>query len=161
MCIGCHSSAKIYTQTRFVLFCNWLIFNQLWILFPCSHWYSFNKPHTCSMPFFLSFFRMETSHHNCRLFLLLCVICFSLQEGKYLLGHKSGEAFLTIFKACDGKKPTRSIYDLQAVHCGPPVIPEAKIPWVPVDPYHLMPFHKKYCRPPCTFPPCPPPQFKV
>ncbi|XP_053496746.1 little elongation complex subunit 2 isoform X1 [Ictalurus furcatus] len=79
----------------------------------------------------------------------------SLQEGRYLLGHKSGEAFLTIFKASDGKKPTRSVYDLQAVHCGPPVIPEAKVPWVPVDPFHLMPFHKKYCRPPCTFPPRP------
>ncbi|MCJ8735933.1 hypothetical protein PDJAM_G00253130 [Pangasius djambal] len=85
----------------------------------------------------------------------------SLQEGRYLLGHKSGEAFLTIFKATDGKKPTRSVCDLQAVHCGPPVIPEAKIPWVPVDPFLLMPFHKKHCRPPCTFPPRPPTQPKA
>ncbi|XP_053343331.1 little elongation complex subunit 2 isoform X1 [Clarias gariepinus] len=85
----------------------------------------------------------------------------SLQEGRYLLGHKSGEAFLTIFKAGDGKKPTRSVYDIQAVHCGPPLIPEGKIPWVPVDPSHLMPFHKKYCRPPCTFPPRQPPQPKL
>ncbi|XP_060770852.1 little elongation complex subunit 2 isoform X2 [Neoarius graeffei] len=85
----------------------------------------------------------------------------SLQEGRYLLGHKSGEAFLTILKANDGKKPTRSVYDLQAVHCGPAIIPEAKVPWIPVDPYYLMPFHKKYCRPPCTFPPRPPTQPKV
>ncbi|TSM52299.1 Annexin A2 [Bagarius yarrelli] len=80
-----------------------------------------------------------------------------LQDGRYLLGHKSGEAFLTIYKACDGNKPTRSVWDLQSAHCGPPLIPEAKIPWVPVDPHHLMPFHKKFCRPPCTFPPRPPP----
>ncbi|GAA6105036.1 little elongation complex subunit 2 [Tachysurus ichikawai] len=85
----------------------------------------------------------------------------SLQEGRYLLGHKSGEAFLTIFKANDGKKPTRCVYELQAVHCGPPLIPEARIPWVPVDPNYLMPSHKKYCRPPCTFPPHPSTQPKV
>ncbi|XP_046715293.1 little elongation complex subunit 2 isoform X2 [Silurus meridionalis] len=85
----------------------------------------------------------------------------SLQEGRYMLGHKSGEAFVTIFKDTDGKNPSRSVYNLEAVHCGLPVIPEAKIPWVPVDPYHLMPFHKKHCRPPCTFPPRPPTQPKA
>ncbi|KAK3558919.1 hypothetical protein QTP86_032183 [Hemibagrus guttatus] len=85
----------------------------------------------------------------------------SLQEGRYLLGHKSGEAFLTIFKATDGKKPTRSVRDLQDVHCGPPLVPEAKVPWVPLDPNYLMPYHKKYCRPPCTFPPRPPTKPKV
>lgn len=91
----------------------------------------------------------------------MSLICFSLQEGRYLLGHKSGEAFLTILKATDGNKPARSVFDLQAVHCGPPLILEAKVPWVPVDPHHLMPFHQKYCRPPCTFPPRPPTQPKV
>ncbi|KAI4872212.1 hypothetical protein NFI96_031050 [Prochilodus magdalenae] len=84
-----------------------------------------------------------------------------LQEGRYLLGHKPGEAFVTIFKASEGKKPSRSIYDLQAVHCGPPVFPlDAKVPWVPLDPFHLMPFHQKHNRPPCIFPPCPHPQHK-
>ncbi|XP_017563822.1 little elongation complex subunit 2 isoform X1 [Pygocentrus nattereri] len=85
-----------------------------------------------------------------------------LQEGRYLLGHKPGEAVVTIFKASDEKKPSRSIYDLQAVHSGPPGVPlEDKVPWVPLDPFHLMPFHQKYKRPPCTFPPRPPPQRKA
>ncbi|XP_036431968.1 little elongation complex subunit 2 [Colossoma macropomum] len=85
-----------------------------------------------------------------------------LQEGRYLLGHKPGEAVVTIFKASDEKKPSRSIYDLQVVHSGPPAVPlEDKVPWVPLDPFHLMPFHQKYKRPPCTFPPRPPPQQKA
>ncbi|XP_062847945.1 little elongation complex subunit 2 [Trichomycterus rosablanca] len=85
----------------------------------------------------------------------------SLQEGSYLLAHKPGEAFVTIFKTTDGKKPSRSVYDLQAVHCGPPVVPTmASVPWVPLDPHHLLPFHQKHCRPPCTFPPRPVPQSK-
>ncbi|XP_022527930.2 little elongation complex subunit 2 [Astyanax mexicanus] len=79
----------------------------------------------------------------------------SLPEGRYLLVHKPGEAFVSIFKANDGNKTSRSIYDLQAVHCGPPVPLEAKVPWVPLDPFHILPFHQKYKRPPCTFPPCP------
>ncbi|XP_072526929.1 little elongation complex subunit 2 [Salminus brasiliensis] len=85
----------------------------------------------------------------------------SLQEGRYLLGHKAGEAFVTIFKAIDGNKTSRSIYDLQSVHCGPPIPLEAKVPWVPLDPFHIMPFHQKYNRPPCTFPPRPYPQNKA
>ncbi|KAL7858198.1 hypothetical protein AOLI_G00183000 [Acnodon oligacanthus] len=55
----------------------------------------------------------------------------NLQEGRYLLGHK------------------------------PVLPPEDKVPWVPLDPFHLMPFHQKYKRPPCTFPPRPPPQQKA
>ncbi|XP_066524470.1 little elongation complex subunit 2 isoform X2 [Hoplias malabaricus] len=85
-----------------------------------------------------------------------------LEKGSYLLGHKPGEAFVTIFKASDGKQPSRSTYDLQAVHCGPPVVPpEPKVPWVPLDPFHLMSFHHKCKRPPCTFPPQPPLQRKA
>lgn len=157
MWVGCHSSVKTCIQSRFVLTCSWCHHWFYFFFSPLqSHWDSFHKPASCSIS--LSSYTITAAFS---LFLCLPLICFSLQEGRYLLGHKSGEAFLTIFKASDGKKPTRSICDLQAVHCGPPIIPEAKVPWVPVDPYHLMPFHKKYCRPPCTFLPRPPLHPKV
>ncbi|XP_026859094.2 little elongation complex subunit 2 isoform X2 [Electrophorus electricus] len=78
----------------------------------------------------------------------------SLQEGRYLLGHKPGEAFVTVFKATDGKKPSRSAYDLRAAHAGLPVLPaDGRLSWLPLDPLHLMPFHIKHRRAPCTFPP--------
>ncbi|XP_076863583.1 little elongation complex subunit 2 [Brachyhypopomus gauderio] len=82
----------------------------------------------------------------------------SLQEGRYLLVHRPAEAFITIFKASDGSKPSRSTYDLQVAHCGLPVLPvDPRVPWLPLDPTHLMPIHLKHGRPPCTFPPRPPP----
>ncbi|XP_051975189.1 little elongation complex subunit 2 [Xyrauchen texanus] len=83
----------------------------------------------------------------------------TLQEGRYLLVHKPQEGFVTIFKASDGDKPARSLYHLQNVHCGPPVV-STGVPWVPLDPLHVLPFHQKHNRPPCTFPPRPPPQAK-
>lgn len=148
--VGC--TLVLSGKTWFVLFYDWLL-----SLIPHHHisWAN-TLPHT-----FLSSLKTHTITITVALSLCLSLIFFSLQEGRYMLGHKSGEAFLTIYKAIDGKKPTRSVYDLQTVHCGPPVIPNAKVPWVPLDPFHLMSFHKKYCRPPCTFPPRPPPQPKV
>lgn len=84
----------------------------------------------------------------------------ALQEGRYLLVHKPREGFVTIFKASDETKAARSLYHLQTVHCGPPVVPPG-VPWVPLDPLHVLPFHQRHNRPPCTFPPRPPPQAKV
>ncbi|XP_067291791.1 little elongation complex subunit 2 [Pseudorasbora parva] len=84
----------------------------------------------------------------------------ALQEGRYLLVHKPREGFVTIFKASDETKAARSLYHLQTVHCGPPAVSPG-VPWVPLDPLHVLPFHQKYNRPPCIFPPRPPPQAKV
>ncbi|KTG27565.1 hypothetical protein cypCar_00022057 [Cyprinus carpio] len=82
-----------------------------------------------------------------------------LQEGRYFLVHKPREGFVTIFKASDETKSARSVYHLQNAHCGPPAVTPG-IPWVPLDPSHVLPFHQKHSRPPCTFPPRPPPQPK-
>ncbi|XP_042608822.1 little elongation complex subunit 2-like isoform X1 [Cyprinus carpio] len=83
----------------------------------------------------------------------------SLQEGRYLLVHKPREGFVTIFKASDETKAARGVYHLQNAHCGPPAVSPG-IPWVPLDPSCVLPFHQKHSRPPCTFPPRPPPQAK-
>lgn len=83
----------------------------------------------------------------------------TLQEGRYLLGHKPREGFVTIFKATDGNKAARAVYSLQATHCGPPAVPSV-LPWVPLDPWHVLPFHQQHNRLPCTFPPRLPPQSK-
>ncbi|TRY94612.1 hypothetical protein DNTS_015814 [Danionella cerebrum] len=78
-----------------------------------------------------------------------------LQEGRYLLVHKPREGFITIYKAADESKVVRSAYNLQAVHNGPPIVPPG-VPWVALDPTHILPFHQRHNRPPCTFPPPPP-----
>ncbi|KAL0154920.1 hypothetical protein M9458_049183, partial [Cirrhinus mrigala] len=83
--------------------------------------------------------------------------CPRLQEGRYLLVHKPREGFVTIFKASDETKAARGVYHLQNAHCGHPAVTPG-IPWVPLDPSHVLPFHQKHSRPPCTFPPRPPPQ---
>ncbi|KAI7811852.1 putative NMDA receptor-regulated protein 2, partial [Triplophysa rosa] len=83
----------------------------------------------------------------------------TLQEGRYLLVHKPREGFVTILKATDGNKVTRGVYNLQAAHCGPPAVLSV-VPWVPLDPWHILPFHQQHNRPPCTFPPRLPPQSK-
>uniref|UniRef100_A0A673IMS5 Little elongation complex subunit 2-like n=1 Tax=Sinocyclocheilus rhinocerous TaxID=307959 RepID=A0A673IMS5_9TELE len=83
----------------------------------------------------------------------------SLLEGRYLLVHKPREGFVTIFKASDETKAARGVYHLQNAHCGPPAVSPG-IPWVPLDPSYVLPFHQKHGRPPCTFPPRPPPQAK-
>ncbi|KAK9952496.1 hypothetical protein ABG768_018335 [Culter alburnus] len=84
----------------------------------------------------------------------------ALQEGRYLLVHKPREGFVTIFKASNETKAARSLYHLQAAHCGPPAVSQG-VPWVPLDPMHVLPFHQKHNRPPCTFPPRPPIPAKV
>uniref|UniRef100_A0A671T374 Little elongation complex subunit 2-like n=1 Tax=Sinocyclocheilus anshuiensis TaxID=1608454 RepID=A0A671T374_9TELE len=85
---------------------------------------------------------------------------FKLLEGRYLLVHKPREGFVTIFKASDETKAARGVYHLQNAHCGPPAV-SSGIPWVPLDPSYVLPFHQKHGRPPCTFPPRPPPQHYI
>ncbi|XP_062403090.1 little elongation complex subunit 2 isoform X2 [Sardina pilchardus] len=79
-----------------------------------------------------------------------------LAEGRYLLSHRSHMPHFTILKACDAVASGRSPYDLQASYsqtdCPPARTPSA-VPWVPVDPLHLLPFHRQRHRVPCTFPP--------
>ncbi|KAG7468232.1 hypothetical protein MATL_G00140780 [Megalops atlanticus] len=77
-----------------------------------------------------------------------------LQEGRYLLCHKAGEPLVTILKASDGENISRTTYDLHQAHSElPQAPPNGPSPWVPVDPTHLLPFHIKHRRVPCTFPP--------
>ncbi|KAG1939343.1 little elongation complex subunit 2 isoform X1 [Pimephales promelas] len=84
----------------------------------------------------------------------------ALQEGQYLLVHKPREGFVTIFKATSETKAARSLYHMQTAHCGLPAVSPG-VPWVPLDPLHVLPFHQQHNRPPCTFPPRPPAQAKV
>uniref|UniRef100_A0A3B3R6T7 Interactor of little elongation complex ELL subunit 2 n=1 Tax=Paramormyrops kingsleyae TaxID=1676925 RepID=A0A3B3R6T7_9TELE len=78
----------------------------------------------------------------------------SLSEGRYLVSHKAGEPIITIGKASDGRKSLRAVYDLHQAHGGlPQAPPHAAVPWVAVDPSHLLSFHVKHGRVPCTFPP--------
>ncbi|XP_041964898.1 little elongation complex subunit 2 [Alosa sapidissima] len=76
-----------------------------------------------------------------------------LAEGRYLLSHRSCMPHFTILKACDAVASARSPYDLQASYSQtPPARTPSAVPWVPVDPNHLLPFHKHHGRVPCTFP---------
>ncbi|KAJ8340247.1 hypothetical protein SKAU_G00348800 [Synaphobranchus kaupii] len=76
------------------------------------------------------------------------------QEGRYLLCHKAGESLVTILKASEGPTVARATYDLHQAHSHlPQAPPNGPIPWVPVDPTHVRPFHRRYNRIPCTFPP--------
>ncbi|KAF7669189.1 hypothetical protein LDENG_00230760 [Lucifuga dentata] len=78
-----------------------------------------------------------------------------LEEGRYLIGHKAGEPFVKILKAADGNL-SRGAYNLQQVHSSVPLPPaSALVPWIPVDPAVVLPFHQKHSRVPCTFPPRP------
>ncbi|MBN3301335.1 ICE2 protein, partial [Amia calva] len=78
---------------------------------------------------------------------------FNLQEGRYLLSHKAGEPLVTILKASDGKKVTRATYNLYEAHSTQPLpCASSVVPWVPVDPSQLLPFHIRQGRVPCTFP---------
>uniref|UniRef100_A0A4W5K9N5 Little elongation complex subunit 2 C-terminal domain-containing protein n=1 Tax=Hucho hucho TaxID=62062 RepID=A0A4W5K9N5_9TELE len=77
-----------------------------------------------------------------------------LSEGHYLIGHKAGEPFVTIFKAAEGRRIVREAYDLQQTHSSvPPPSSLGPVPWVPLDHTLVLPFHQKHSRPPCTFPP--------
>ncbi|XP_008410495.1 little elongation complex subunit 2 isoform X2 [Poecilia reticulata] len=76
-----------------------------------------------------------------------------LDEGQYLIVHKTGEAFVTLLKAgCE--KVSRGAYNLQQNHSSVPQPPKLGIvPWIPVDPAVVLPFHQQHGRVPCTFPP--------
>ncbi|XP_060932552.1 little elongation complex subunit 2 isoform X2 [Limanda limanda] len=82
-----------------------------------------------------------------------------LDEGQYLIAHKPGEPFVTLLKAATGKV-SRGAYNLQQVHGAVPQPPASGLlPWVPVDPAVVLPFHHAHGRVPCTFPPKPLPQM--
>lgn len=77
----------------------------------------------------------------------------SLQEGSYLLSHAAEDSSLLIYKASDGT-PTRTAYNLHKAHCDLPGVPSSlSVPWVPLDPSLLLPYHVHHGRIPCTFPP--------
>ncbi|KAM6926101.1 little elongation complex subunit 2 isoform 1-T1 [Lycodopsis pacificus] len=76
-----------------------------------------------------------------------------LEEGQYLIAHKAGEPFVTLLKAANGKV-SRGAYNLQQRHSSVPQPPASGlVPWIPVDPAVVLPFHHKHGRVPCTFPP--------
>ncbi|XP_073327318.1 little elongation complex subunit 2 [Pagrus major] len=75
-----------------------------------------------------------------------------LEEGRYLITHKAAEPFVTLLKAANGKG-SRGAYDLQQVHSSVPRPPASGlVPWIPVDPHVVLPFHQKHSHVPCTFP---------
>uniref|UniRef100_A0A8C2VF15 Little elongation complex subunit 2 C-terminal domain-containing protein n=1 Tax=Chinchilla lanigera TaxID=34839 RepID=A0A8C2VF15_CHILA len=77
----------------------------------------------------------------------------SLQEGSYLLSHAGEDSSLLIYKTSDGKV-TRTAYNLHKAHCDLPGVPSSlSVPWVPLDPSLLLPYHVQHGRIPCTFPP--------
>ncbi|XP_008049326.1 little elongation complex subunit 2-like [Carlito syrichta] len=77
----------------------------------------------------------------------------SLQEGSYLLSHAAEDSSLLIYKTSDGKV-TRTAYNLHKTHGSLPGIPSSlSVPWVPLDPSLLLPYHIHHGRIPCTFPP--------
>ncbi|XP_004687781.2 PREDICTED: little elongation complex subunit 2 isoform X2 [Condylura cristata] len=79
----------------------------------------------------------------------------SLQEGSYLLSHAAEDSSLLIYKTSDGKF-SRTAYNLHKTHCGLPGVPSSlSVPWVPLDPSLLLPYHIHHGRIPCTFPPKP------
>lgn len=77
----------------------------------------------------------------------------SLQEGSYLLSHAAEDSSLLIYKTSDGKV-NRTAYNLHRAHCDLPAVPSnLSVPWVPLDPSCLLPYHIHHGRIPCTFPP--------
>lgn len=75
-----------------------------------------------------------------------------LEPGRYLIAHKAGEPFATLLKEANGKV-TRGAYDLQKVHsCAPMPPTTGLVPWIPVDPAVVLPFHQKHGQIPCSFP---------
>lgn len=108
----------------------------------------------------------EVAFSSCGSFALLCgdignispvswvfhVGC-SLQDGSYLLSHAAEDSSLLIYKTSDGKV-TRTAYNLHKAHCDLPGVPSSlSVPWVPLDPSYLLPYHIHHGRIPCTFPP--------
>ncbi|XP_011605663.2 little elongation complex subunit 2 isoform X1 [Takifugu rubripes] len=75
-----------------------------------------------------------------------------LAEGRYLIVHKAGEPFVALMKEAGGKV-ARGSYNLQQVHSSVPRPPASgAIPWIPVDPAVVLPFHQRHGRIPCSFP---------
>lgn len=59
---------------------------------------------------------------------------------------------MTLLKAADGKV-TRGSHNLQQVHSSVPrPLAAAAVPWIPVDPAVVLPFHQRHGRIPCSFP---------
>uniref|UniRef100_UPI00398E8EE3 little elongation complex subunit 2-like isoform X2 n=1 Tax=Pristiophorus japonicus TaxID=55135 RepID=UPI00398E8EE3 len=78
----------------------------------------------------------------------------SLPEGQYLLSHPTGDSSITIYRTSPGGKFTRAAYNLHTAHSKLPPAPSTlSVPWVPLDPDILLPYHKVHGRAPCTFPP--------
>uniref|UniRef100_A0A1A7YVN7 NMDA receptor regulated 2 n=1 Tax=Iconisemion striatum TaxID=60296 RepID=A0A1A7YVN7_9TELE len=76
-----------------------------------------------------------------------------LDEGQYLITHKHGEPFVTILKAAN-VNAIRGTFNLHQTHSSAPQPPSSGLlPWIPVDPAVVLPFHQKHGRVPCTFPP--------
>ncbi|XP_034541120.1 little elongation complex subunit 2 [Notolabrus celidotus] len=80
-----------------------------------------------------------------------------LKEGQYLMAHEAGKPFVTVLKVAP-KKMSLGAYNLQQVHSDVPQPPSSRaqatglVPWIPVDPSVVLPFHKKHSHVPCTFP---------
>ncbi|XP_059801972.1 little elongation complex subunit 2 isoform X2 [Hypanus sabinus] len=80
----------------------------------------------------------------------------SLPEDRYLLSHSSGDSSFTIYRTSRRGKFTRAAYNLHAAHSALPSVPSTlSVPWVPLDPDVLLPYHIHHGRVPCTFPPRP------
>uniref|UniRef100_A0A6I8NTS1 Interactor of little elongation complex ELL subunit 2 n=1 Tax=Ornithorhynchus anatinus TaxID=9258 RepID=A0A6I8NTS1_ORNAN len=78
-----------------------------------------------------------------------------LQEGSYLLSHATGDSSVSIYKSSN-EKATRTAYNLHKAHCSVPGVSSSlSVPWVPLDPTVLLPYHLSHKRVPCTFPPKP------
>ncbi|XP_038124781.1 little elongation complex subunit 2 [Cyprinodon tularosa] len=76
-----------------------------------------------------------------------------LDEGQYLVVHKAREPFVTLLKATC-QKGNQGAYNLQQAHSSVPQPPSlCYLPWIPVDPAVVLPFHQQHGRVPCTFPP--------
>ncbi|XP_078536947.1 little elongation complex subunit 2 [Lissotriton helveticus] len=79
----------------------------------------------------------------------------SLQEGSYLLSHTAGDSSVLIYKSANCKV-RKSSYNLHKAHSSMPQAPSTlSVPWVPLDPTILLPYHVSQGRAPCTFPPPP------
>ncbi|KAM4678069.1 little elongation complex subunit 2 isoform 2-T2 [Discoglossus pictus] len=78
-----------------------------------------------------------------------------LQDGSYLLSHVAGDSSVCLYKSLASKNSRRS-YNLHVAHSSLPKVPSSlSVPWVPLDPNILLPYHIHHGRPPCTFPPPP------
>uniref|UniRef100_A0A4W3H967 Little elongation complex subunit 2 C-terminal domain-containing protein n=1 Tax=Callorhinchus milii TaxID=7868 RepID=A0A4W3H967_CALMI len=78
-----------------------------------------------------------------------------LEEGNYLLSHARKFSSVTVYSSSQDKA-TRTDYNLHATHHELPKVPSTlSVPWVPLDPTIMMPYHVHHGRAPCMFPPKP------